>query len=113
MLRLWVMTLFGEYRGETETSDGHEDSRPGASATHGHGHGGIHESPKVMLLPLVILAALSIVGGWVGIPGSLGGNNYFDKFLGPVVPSTTTPVYADSAPPGEAHPPVKEADGPR
>jgi len=112
MFRLWFMTFFGEYRGETETSHGHENSRPGASATHGHGHGGIHESPKVMLVPLVILAALSIVGGWVGIPGSLGGNNYFDKFLGPVFHSTTTAVDAEHAPPGEAVPPEKETEGP-
>ena len=49
-----------------------------------HGHGGMHESPKVMLVPLVILAVLSIIGGYVGVPGSLGGNNRFEKFLGPV-----------------------------
>ena len=88
------MTFFGEYRGEAEShDDGH--SRAGApltvaqgrSAPHGdgdHGHGGVHESPKIMLVPLVILAVLSVVGGWVGVPGSLGGNNRFDKFLGPV-----------------------------
>lgn len=41
-----------------------------------------------MLVPLVILAILSVVGGYVGVPGSLGGNNRFDHFLGPVFRST-------------------------
>ena len=81
MFRLWFMTFFGEYRGEAESGHG------GLSAhdAHGaHGHGGIHESPRVMVIPLVILAILSVVGGYVGVPGSLGGSNHFDKFLGPV-----------------------------
>jgi NADH-quinone oxidoreductase subunit L len=108
MFRLWFMTFFGDYRGETK--DGH-DSVAGASAAYGHGHGGIHESPKVMLVPLVILAVLSIVGGWVGVPGSLGGNNYFDKFLGPVFHSTTPAMNTEQAQPGEAVPPEKETEG--
>jgi len=44
----------------------------------------IHESPKVMTIPLAILAVLSIVGGWVGIPHVLGGANHFEKWLEPV-----------------------------
>ena len=32
------------------------------------GHGEPHESPWVMVLPLVLLAVLSIVGGYVGVP---------------------------------------------
>ncbi|MGA2847317.1 MAG: NADH-quinone oxidoreductase subunit L, partial [Candidatus Acidiferrales bacterium] len=41
----------------------------------------IHESPKSMLVPLVILAALSIVGGWVSWPEIFGGNSHFINFL--------------------------------
>ena len=37
---------------------------PGQAA---HPHG-VHESPWIMLVPLVILAILSVIGGWVGIP---------------------------------------------
>jgi NADH-quinone oxidoreductase subunit L len=44
----------------------------------------IHESPKVMTIPLMVLALLSIVGGWVGIPHLLGGNNHIEKWLEPV-----------------------------
>lgn len=45
----------------------------------------IHESPKSMLIPLVILAALSIIGGWVSWPEILGGNSRFVHFLEPVI----------------------------
>ncbi len=41
----------------------------------------IHESPRSMTIPLIILAFLSIIGGYVGIPHSLGGVSNFDKFL--------------------------------
>jgi NADH-quinone oxidoreductase subunit L len=39
----------------------------------------IHESPATMTVPLMILAALSVVGGWVGIGGR------FEHFLDPVI----------------------------
>ena len=129
MFRLWFMTFFGEYRGAAGASHGHEEhaghgthlgrdeaSRAGAPAPHapaphGHGHGGIHESPWVMLGPLVVLAILSVIGGWVGIPGSLGGNNHFDKFLGPVFRSSTPAVNAERAQAGEAVPPEQTTEG--
>ncbi|MBU2226495.1 MAG: NADH-quinone oxidoreductase subunit L [Proteobacteria bacterium] len=44
----------------------------------------IHESPRVMTIPLMILAFLSLVGGYVGIPHILGGDNAIEKFLAPV-----------------------------
>ena len=47
----------------------------------------IHESPWTMTGPLVVLALLSIVGGWIGTPEALGGSNRFEKFLHPVVAS--------------------------
>jgi NADH-quinone oxidoreductase subunit L len=42
-----------------------------------------HESPRVMLIPLQILAALSIIGGYVGLPHVLGGGAWFSRFLEP------------------------------
>jgi len=45
----------------------------------------IHESPSSMTVPLMILALLSIVGGWIGWPESLGGSDRFAKFLDPVI----------------------------
>ena len=47
-------------------------------------HVHVHESPKSMLVPLMILAVLSVVGGWLAAPGLVGGTDYFAKFLDPV-----------------------------
>jgi NADH-quinone oxidoreductase subunit L len=44
----------------------------------------LHESPPVMTIPLIILAILSIVGGWIGWPEVLGGSNRLEKWLEPV-----------------------------
>ncbi len=44
----------------------------------------VHESPKSMLVPLMILAVLSIIGGWMAAPAFWGGPDYFAKFLEPV-----------------------------
>ena len=57
MFRLWYLTFFGELRSH--------DAHP-------------HESPWSMLGPLVILAVLSVCGGWVGI-------ERFGAFLAPSV----------------------------
>jgi NADH-quinone oxidoreductase subunit L len=106
MFRLWFMTFFREYRGTAE--DSHGDSAHGPD--HGHGHGGIHESPWVMVGPLVVLAVLSVIGGWIGVPGSLGGGNRLEKFLSPVFHSS---IHASSAEGhGVATPPEKETEGP-
>jgi NADH-quinone oxidoreductase subunit L len=37
-----------------------------------------------MTVPLIVLAVLSIIGGFIGIPASLGGGNQFEHFLEPV-----------------------------
>jgi NADH-quinone oxidoreductase subunit L len=44
----------------------------------------VHESPKSMLAPLMILAVLSLVGGWMAAPAFWGGPDYFANFLQPV-----------------------------
>jgi NADH-quinone oxidoreductase subunit L len=96
------MTFFGEYRGTAEESHvdldhghlDHDDTRAGAPAP--HGHHGIHESPRLMVIPLVVLAFLSLTGGWIGVPAALGGSDHFDKFLGPVFHSTVTALGAES-----------------
>ncbi len=80
MFRLWFMTFFGEYRGAQA-----EDAHHGHDSHDAHGaHGTPHESPMVMIIPLMILALLSFVGGWVGVPAALGGSDHFDHFLDPV-----------------------------
>ncbi len=71
MFRLWYLTFFGESRAPQE--DLH-----GGHARH------IHESPWIMLLPMVLLAILSVGGGWFGIPQALGGGDRIAHFLDPV-----------------------------
>jgi len=104
MFRLWFLTFFGNYRGAAEELHGHAE-HAGHGAHLGreeHGHGGIHESPPIMLAPLVILAVLSVVGGWIGWPTVLGGSNYFDKFLEPALhvtaPGASAGELSESAP---------------
>jgi NADH-quinone oxidoreductase subunit L len=53
---------------------------PGQTA---HAHG-VHESPLVMTFPLMGLAVLSLIGGFVGIPIAFGGRDRADHFLEPV-----------------------------
>ena len=94
MFRLWFKTFFGEARFE-ENGDLHAQG----SAVHAHSgshevlvadpennHGthGVHESPWIMLFPLVVLGILSVVGGWVGLPAAQGGHDQFAHFLDPV-----------------------------
>ncbi len=67
MFRLVNMTFFGESR-----------------VSHDVEHH-IHESPSSMTVPLMILAVLSIVGGWIGWPEALGGSDRFAHFLDPVI----------------------------
>ena len=64
MFRLIFLTFFGEQR-----YDEH------------HVH--VHESPRTMLVPLAILAVLSIVGGWLAAPAFWGKPDYFANFLEP------------------------------
>jgi NADH-quinone oxidoreductase subunit L len=44
----------------------------------------VHESPRSMLIPLMILAVLSVAGGWFAAPSFFGGPDHFSAFLAPV-----------------------------
>lgn len=46
-----------------------------------------HESPKVMTVPLMVLAVLSVVGGFLDIPALFGGNLSFSNYLQSAVAS--------------------------
>jgi NADH-quinone oxidoreductase subunit L len=101
MFRLWFMTFFGELKlGSVDLGEEAHAAHAPAQAGHGtaadshghaddhsHGHGGVHESPWIMLAPLVILAVLSFIGGWVGVPQFMGGQNEVEHFLSPVMQS--------------------------
>ena len=66
MFRMLYLTFFGKFRG-----------------THEQEHH-LHESPATMTIPLIVLAALSIVGGLIGIPEVMGGHDWLAQFLAPV-----------------------------
>ncbi len=63
--RAWFVAFTGTYHPAGVTPSG--TLRPGTRGGHR-----LHESPAVMLLPLAFLAALSITGGYLGIPHFLG-----------------------------------------
>ncbi|MFN7115878.1 MAG: NADH-quinone oxidoreductase subunit L [Saprospiraceae bacterium] len=70
MFRMFYLTFFGTFRG-----------------THEQEHH-LHESPASMTIPLIVLAALSVVSGFIGIPHfedlHLPGN-WIEHYLEPVV----------------------------
>jgi NADH-quinone oxidoreductase subunit L len=93
MFRLWFKTFFGP-----ENFEEHTDLHDHGAAVHAYSGShavmvadpeesharGVHESPWIMLGPLVILAILSVIGGWVGVPAVLGGHDEIGHFLDPV-----------------------------
>jgi NADH-quinone oxidoreductase subunit L len=56
----------------------------GASRVDTHRAEHIHESPAVMTIPLLVLALLAIVGGWVNLPKGFLWGDAFIRFLAPV-----------------------------
>jgi NADH-quinone oxidoreductase subunit L len=76
MFRALFMTFFGESRVDHQV------------AHH------IHESPKIMTIPLMILAVLSAIGGYIGVPHVLGGANHIHEFLAPVLGGGVEPAKA-------------------
>jgi NADH-quinone oxidoreductase subunit L len=79
MFRAIFMTFHGEYRGGAKEE-----------AEHGHDYSHTHESPWVMVAPLVFLAVLAVVAGWwnlsggfssfFGHEGEASGNTFFSIF---------------------------------
>lgn len=66
MFRLFFLTFFGKPRASEEVMH----------------H--VHESPKSITIPLIVLAILSTIGGFMGVPEVLGGSNNLGEFLNPV-----------------------------
>jgi len=64
----------------------------------------VHESPKSMTGPLVVLAFFSLFAGFLGVPSSLGGSNRFEKYLEPVFAQhDEQPPAPPAAPAEESH----------
>jgi NADH-quinone oxidoreductase subunit L len=73
--------VFMAFHGRRHAAAGHTT----APVTHGgHGHGGhLHDAPPAMALALIVLAAGSVLAGYVGVPAALGGANRLEHFLEP------------------------------
>ena len=80
MFRMLYLTFYGKFRGTSEQEH----------------H--LHESPPSMTIPLVVLAILSVIGGFIGVPKVLGGHHELEHFLAPVFePSAKLLPVAESA----------------
>ena len=66
MFRLYFLVFHGEFRGTSEQ----------------RAH--LHESTSTITIPLIILAVLSTIGGFMGMPEVFGTDHYFNDFLRPV-----------------------------
>jgi NADH-quinone oxidoreductase subunit L len=97
MFRQWFLTFFGEFRG-TPAAAGHGAHHEHKGQEKHQHHGFAHESPMIMVIPLVLLAILSIVGG---IPGA-GENSRFGHFLAPVFTQYSEGLPAAAVSGGEA-----------
>lgn len=72
MFRLYTLTFLGGFRG-----------------THEQEHH-LHESPAAMTIPLIVLAILSVVGGWIGIPEIFAKDAHsLEHFLAPIFAGST------------------------
>lgn len=94
MTRLFSLTFLGQPRfkeshGHSQHADHAHDSH--AADDHGHGHGNghghsdgihVHESPWVMIGPLAVLAVLSALGGFMGIPHMSWLEHWLEPVLG-------------------------------
>lgn len=67
MFRMYALTFVGKFRG-TKAQEAH-----------------LHESPASMTIPLIVLAILSVVGGYVGLPPVFSEHHMLGEFLGKVV----------------------------
>jgi len=76
MFRLYFLTFSGIFRGTDEEKH----------------H--LHESPGAMTLPLIVLAILSIIGGYVGLPEVMSEHHALAAYLSPVVSNETQHHFA-------------------
>lgn len=72
MFRLLYLTFFKEFRG-TEEQKHH-----------------LHESPKLITFPLIVLAVLATVGGVLSLPG----NSWLNSYLAPLFPEVVEEAHA-------------------
>jgi NADH-quinone oxidoreductase subunit L len=63
MFRVFLLTFFGDFRGTSEQEH----------------H--LHESPSIMTVPLMVLAVLSVFGGFIGMPEIFSEHHWLKEYL--------------------------------
>lgn len=84
MFRLFYLTFHGDARWEKKTPLSLGEG-PGVRP---------HESPNSMTIPLILLAVLSVVGGFLGIPEIFGGSHWLKSFLQPVFEASDFKIFS-------------------
>ena len=82
MFRLFFLTFKGKFRGSEEQKQ----------------H--LHDSPQVMMIPLMILTVLSLFGGVINLPAFMGGSTWLHCFLAPVFAGSVSVMKASAETPG-------------
>src|SRR5690349_2370308 len=110
MTRMMVMTFWGKERFREQPESAHSEP------DHHHGPVEPHESPWLMTLPLIVLAVLSTIGGFIGVPYALSSAftdrnvNVLEHTLEPAVATVPPGLHSElgAVPIGEAHAPAPE-----
>jgi NADH-quinone oxidoreductase subunit L len=99
MTRLMAMTFWGEFRGG-HNAHGHNDHSHDTHShdthshgDHGHGDHKPHESPMIIVAPLLVLALLSAVGGALNLPHWLAEASWMHHFMAPVFAASEAKVH--------------------
>jgi NADH-quinone oxidoreductase subunit L len=79
MFRLLFLTFFGECRVDQ------------------HAKHHLHESPASMTMPLIVLAILSLIGGWIGLPEHWLWGDRFGEFLAPIFAGAHAPEHMSAS----------------
>jgi NADH-quinone oxidoreductase subunit L len=88
VFRLIFLAFGGAYRGS------------GSAAHDRGGVAAIHESPRSMTIPLIVLAAGALLVGFLGVPHVLGGHDRFGHYLEPVLAETPVADHVAAPAPG-------------
>jgi NADH-quinone oxidoreductase subunit L len=82
MFRLVFLAFHGPSRAASPAGDSHD-----AHGTGNHGRH-LHDAPPAMAIALIVLAIGSVAAGYVGLPGAIGGSDWFGRYLEPSFTAT-------------------------
>jgi NADH-quinone oxidoreductase subunit L len=91
MFRLVFLAFHGERREARAKAESHQvhdssavhDQQADAESPHMHHTAHLHDAPRAMAIPLIVLAIGSVVAGYLNVPAALGGSAFLEHFLEP------------------------------